>query len=302
MLTFFLIVIIIAIAIAIGVVLAFVVRAQNKRRRQVCRLEISNTGNVRSRYELKVEDTSGALDFQLTLNGANLPQKQILVSSSAPAKAPVSPTASPAPAAAKPATSGMGGVMQKVGRAKQASGTLAYFLGLIGSFLPRSIGAPLIQASYKMTDVQYKAYQMERASGQVGALRPGERAAGPATLAAAAPETTVAPSAPSQTLPATMSLNAWSPTPFVEPDQTLALELTIDPARVRAPQPIEVPFQVMSRSLDQENAPWVAENGIITVAHTGLGRYLPLIIAVAGVVLLIILSVLLCSSTGLWSR
>jgi hypothetical protein len=295
MLTFFLIVIIIAMAIAIGVVLAFVVRAQNKSRRQVCRLEISNTGNVRSRYELKVEDTSGALDFRLTLNGANLPQKQVLVSSAAPAKAP----ASPAPAA-RPAAAGTGGVMQKVGRAKQASGTLAYFMGVIGSFLPRSIGAPLIQASYKMTDVQYKAYQMERVSGQVGALRPGDRAAGPATLAA--PETTAAPPAPSQTLPATMGLNAWSPTPFVEPDQTLALELTIDPARVRAPQPMEVPFQVMSRSLEQENAPWVVENGIITVAHTGLGRYLPLIIAVVGVVLLIILSVLLCSSTGFWGR
>jgi len=167
--------------------------------------------------------------------------------------------------------------------------------------LPHSIGAPLIQASYKMTDVQYKAYQMERVSGQVGALRPGERAAGPAAVAAT-PETTAAPSAPSQTVPATMSLNAWSPTPVVEPDQTLTLELTIDPARVRAPQPIEVPFQVMSRSLDQENAAWVAENGVITVVHTGLGRYLPLIISVVGIVLLIILSVLLCSTTGLWGR
>lgn len=255
---------------------------------------------MRSRYELKVEDPSGALDFQLTLNGASLPHKQALVSSSAPAKAPVSSTASPAPAAKSAAVS-TGGVMQKVGQAKRVSSILAYFLGMVGSFLPRSIGAPLIQASYKMTDVQYKAYQMERVSGQVGALRPGERAAGPAALAAT-PEATAAPSAPSQTLPATMSLNAWSPTPFVEPDQTLALELTIDPARVRAPQPIEVPFQVMSRSLDQENAPWVAENGIITVAHTGLGRYLPLIIAATGIVLLIILSVLLCSSTGLWGR
>ena len=81
-------------------------------------------------------------------------------------------------------------------------------------------------------------------------------------------------------------VSTWVQTPFVEPGETLAVDLFIRPVKSR--QDEFYPFKVLSRSVEQEEAPLVIEEGSVQIAGASrFRRYSPyLLILVIAVVIL----------------
>jgi hypothetical protein len=263
-------IVVVAIFLTIGGVLAAILKGRKSR--TVCRLELVNDGNVRSRYDLKAEDAAGELKFRFIVNGSALPQRQIVAAAEA-----VQP-GSPAPASGGVTVSGVSSF---------ASGA-ADLLYSLGYLLPRSIGAPLIQAGSQLKQGQYTAGQAERARDQVSGLAPtstrrAERASG-STVTGAQPG---------------VPTGVWVQTPYVEPGETLLIDLFIDPLKFHT-QAISYPFQVMSRSMEQADAAWVKDEWTVRVdSLSSLSRNTPLLIVLSVVIIVLILAVAFCvSSTG----
>lgn len=265
------VVVVLAIAIASGVALVTLLRLQRERNRISYSLEISNLGNVRSRYELQAEEPSGDLSFEFALDGDSLHQRQV---ASGEKVAPVDSQAS------------LEGVKQAADKGRGVSRTLANWAASAASFLPRSIREPVLRTSGQVRRGEQKVSQVEGASRrrvtQAEALVPSSQEAGPA-----------APASPA-------AVRAWAQTPFVEPGETLTVDLRIDPARPYHTQ--HYPFTVLSRSVEQEDAPLVVEEtGVQIVRPSWLRRYYPFLIVLAVMAVTSILFVVFLISAGIWS-
>jgi VWFA-related protein len=266
--------------------LMIIARAQKRRRLEVYQLGISNLGNVRSRYELWAEEPMGALEFQFALHGVNLPQRSMpqvteaaigaVVEAPAvppvPASSPARPDSAGAQRAASPA---IGGVGQRAGKALRTGDAITRLVSSIGAVLPRSLGAPLQRAIRPVRQTQSTASRATRLPRQVTKVTRVMPASSPARSAAqaarpmpaspaarGAAQPTGAPARP-QAVPVTPAPypvgETWSQTPFVEPGETLALDLLIAP--LNPYQTHNYLFKVISRSLDQKDPPLVIEEG-----------------------------------------
>jgi hypothetical protein len=135
-----------------------------------------------------------------------------------------------------------------------------------------------------MRQGQYTAGQVGRARDQAARLAPttSSRDAEPTSRATT---TAAPPGAPTGT---------WVQTPSVEPGQTLTIALFIDPLRFHT-QPMSYPFKVLSRSMEQPDAPWVKDEWTVQVnSLSSLGRNTPLLIALGVVLVVLILAVAVC--------
>jgi hypothetical protein len=87
-------------------------------------------------------------------------------------------------------------------------------------------------------------------------------------------------------------------TPYVRPGETLILDLWI-----RAARPATIrnhPYTIRSRSVEPENAPWLAEEDRVQIlAASTLSRYLPYVIVFAVTAALLALDIWLASTGGL---
>ena len=93
-------------------------------------------------------------------------------------------------------------------------------------------------------------------------------------------------------------VDAWARTPFVEPSETLAIDLLIDPIK-RSSQTEHYPITVTSKSVEQEEASPVIEEGDVQIAGVSWFRHLlPSFIFVAVIVIEALLLWLLLNSMG----
>jgi VWFA-related protein len=243
--------------------LVVVTKTQKRRRRQIYKLGISNLGNVRSRYELRVEEPMDALEFESALNGVNLPQWPVPQVTEAVAEAAIAPPAS----ARSPASPAREGVGQRAGQAMRTGSAITKIVSSISAILPRSLGAPLQRAIRPVRTAQSTASRVTRLPTKVTRVMPAPSPArSTAQAARSTAEPTRAPARP-QTVavaPVPQPLGeTWSQTPFVEPGETLTIDLLIAP--LNPYQTRNYSFKVISRSLDQKDPPLVVEEGSVQI-------------------------------------
>jgi hypothetical protein len=264
------------IAAAFAIVALFVIGSviiagvQKRRQRKIYRLEISNLGNVHCRYGLRAEDPAHALKFQFILNGTRLPQRtvsqvtEVVTERKVPVAPPV-PSSSPAGPAGKRVRGG-------AGQALRTGGVIAGVISSRAAILPRSVGAPLQQAVRPVRRVQSTASRAARLPTQMSRAMPASSAA----------RSTAEPTRP-QTVPAGQrSLTeplaphrveeTWAQTPFVAPGETLRLDLRIAPLNPYQTQ--HYSFKVVSRAIEQEDAPLVVEKGSVQIVRVSQFRRL----------------------------
>jgi hypothetical protein len=149
----------------------------------------------------------------------------------------------------------------------------------ISTILPRSVGAPLQRVARPMRRTQSAASRVTRLPTQVTKVtravpaspsaKSTAQATRPMPVSSSARGTarpTRAPARP-QTVPVTLAPHlvgeAWSQTPFLEPGETLTVDLLIAPLNPYRSRYYS--FRVISRSLDQEKPPLVVEEGSIQI-------------------------------------
>jgi hypothetical protein len=246
----------IAVVVITGVLLIIVARERRKHLRKRVRLEIANQGNVQSRYQLRAEDPDGDLEFQFTLDGDQLPEQIVFGASGQRAEAPASAVVG-MPISAKGTPQPVkqsGGAQEKVKKASAAGGVVAEMLTSLGSILPSSLGAPLMRMSSQLRRGQAQASRAQQVSARVGSPQVGSP-----TAAAQRPAEAVQPTASAH--PA--GSYTWVETPLVPPGGRLNLDLIVKSAPPRDDQLRS--FRVVSRSLEQRDAPQVVEEGSLPI-------------------------------------
>ena len=256
------------VIVAAVLIWALLAWRQRRRSQRVCRLEVCNEGNVRSRYELWAEDPAGALRFTFTVGGARLYGTAGLPS--------------PIPGAAgAPSPKGRGGRPSPwpARRSRPAGGgrgidLVANLLSTLGGLLPREAGAPLRRAAGQIRRGRASVRRAGYVASQAGQLRPQGQAAPPRQEVQAAPE---AEARASETSADPGAQTPRAQTPVVEAGETLAVDLLIRPARPY--QTAYYPFVVTSRSLEATDAPpVVAEGSVHVVGPTLFQRFGPLLV------------------------
>lgn len=259
--------IVLAIVAAAGAALVLAARLERSRLQRRVRLEISNRGNVRSRYHLRAEGCvpDELLDCRFLLGGEAL--------------AVGGPLAVPAGISVEPGLQEKAGAAgrkanEKLDRAVGRGGAIADGLATLGSMLPTSIGGPLLRKAATLQRGRMQIRQVQRVPAQAAQLRalvPARRQHAPAGAGAQAP-------APAGGEP------GWAETPAVRPGETLAVDLLIHAApqsRGRA-----CSFRLVTRSAEEADAPLVAAEGSVQVgggfwSHRSLSFAVILAIAIA---------------------
>ncbi|MEJ2209162.1 MAG: hypothetical protein P8129_09020 [Anaerolineae bacterium] len=274
---------------------AMVVAARLRRLRLRSRvsLEVTNVGNVKSRYNLRAEDPQGALRFQFTLDGDGLPARAI--GRSAPAR----PASSVATAKTERETAGQrkgAGAREKANALMQVSNALAGLLSMVGSLLPRAVGVPLQQKASQMRRVQSQASYAQQVPVQMAWLKSSATRAVPG-----APGARAAQPAPHEEAPTEASGEddldggfTWSQTPYVQPGKTLAIDLLI--RSLLATRDQAHTYQVISQSAELAGtdrlgaAPVVAAEGRVRIrGGFWARRFLPYLLIVLAAALLLVL-------------
>jgi hypothetical protein len=273
MLEFVIIVIVIAL-VAIVAIIA-VARFQRKKLQKRFSVEIVNQGNVQSRYELRAEDPADSLCFEFALHGESLPQRQVFTSTSVATVTERVPATNPSPPA-RP-----GGIGTATSKALGIGGLVASLFTTLGYLLPGSAGRYLLTTASELRMGQVQVSRARQATDQVSSLK---RTASRVPQAAASPGI---PSAPRAASPVVQSAAVpWVQTPFVQPGETLAVDLIIRANRAGRGRPY--PFSVISRSIEQENTPLV-----VTEGSTPLGggfwtrRFMPYTVIFAAAIALV---------------
>jgi hypothetical protein len=313
--------VLVVLVLAIIAVVA-VARLQRRGLRRRLLLEITNQGNLRSRYNLKAEDPTGNLRFEFSLEGDTLPDGSVAVAGRAvDAVESHQVPASIAPPSPDQAAGGMaqsaGDAKQKADQAKEKaaqakevaqekgklaqdkakkamgiSGAISETLFSLGMVLPRSIGAPLLNASSRMRRTESSVARVQQTPGTLNTQAARLKATASTTKEAVAPlpqpdavpalpqmpaaeqaqpemptappVVTGVPGAQPQATPVPHSIEpGWSQTPYVQPGESLELELAV--AATRTSKTRQYAFDIVSRAVEQEAAPLVSEEGSIQI-------------------------------------
>jgi len=259
----------IAVIVGAAVAMAVVGRVQRTRLQARIRLTLTNVGNIKSRYNLRAEEGQGILQFRFLLDGDRLPTHGDAVETLAP------PPSRPAAHTSN--------AQHKTAAAVQTGSAIAGFLSMIASLLPRSMGVPLQQKVSEMRRVQARASYVQRIPNQVAQVK---TAASQVTSGAPAPKSTGVEQQPNAG-PAGRG-EAWAQTPYVPPGESLTVELLIRSKLAKGNQ--AYPYQVISHSADQENAPLLSEEGAVRIrGGFWARRFLPYALVGAIAITLLIL-------------
>ncbi|MFL7794234.1 MAG: hypothetical protein AB8I69_18980 [Anaerolineae bacterium] len=281
---------ILAIAVSLCV---FLGQAQRSKCRQVCSVEISNEGNERDSYELQVEDPSGALEFTFVLHGAKLPQRNV---TAPPANVPTESVSDARPPAgskaARQSDTNSGGVTGIKRLVMGLASTAVALLTAVGSLLPTSIRAPVLQFASKIRTGQTSVRRVEQAPQRIArAARVSKPASSPSGSKRPAKGAVVEDAggyAEPETFGVVTNLHTWARTPAVEPGSLLSVDLFIDPINPYQPGINLYPFVVKSRSVQQPEGTLVIEEGEAHVTGmTRIQRYGPTLIVFASAIVVI---------------
>ena len=285
------IVVVTVIAAVVAVVL--VARLRKKRLQKKFCLEVTNQGNVRSRYRLRAEDLEKALGFRFAVDGNSLPQLDLPESAARVAQPGVPASAEAVPVGPPPSTKDVsakgGGTRKKADKALTAAGAIAELLSTIGMILPSSMGSPLFQKAGQLRQGQIKARRVEQLPDRMTWLKPGAaKQAQSQDVAAPSPVAAQQPAVSSAGRAIQADGLSWVQTPFIQPGETLAVDLFIK-AMTSGKSQYRL-FQVFSSSVEQENAPLVVEEGSVQIGGGfWTRRVLPyLLIAAAAITILLL--------------
>ena len=109
----------------------------------------------------------------------------------------------------------------------RAGSTVAGLLDSLGALLPRSVGTPLLRASAQIRRGQGAVRRVERVPRRAAQLKSRVAPGRPPTRPQPVPATRQGP-IPPPIASATIK-PGWVETPVVEPGETLAIDLLIDP-------------------------------------------------------------------------
>jgi hypothetical protein len=275
---------VIAVAVVIWSLLA---RRQRQHSQRMCRLELANLGNARSRYELRAEDPAHALQFSFVLGGARLYGRSVTPAAAPSTGSGQAPSTGRRGELVEPSGQAAASSLEKAGRAKgwamRSGSVVAGALSTLGGLLPRSAGGPLRQVASQIRrggGAVRRAEYLTRQAGQLQKSRPEATPTRPSTGVEAVP-VAARSDATAQT---------WVQTPFVEAGETLAIDLLISPTNPY--QTAYYPFTVTSRSLEAPDAPLIAkEASVHIVGITLFQRFGPFLVALTiGMMLLFIVS------------
>jgi hypothetical protein len=217
---------------------------------------------------LQAKDPDEALRFQFALDGGSLEQRQVFEASPVTTEA-VTEQPPPSP----DSTVDLESVQQTAGGAMRVSGTIADLLSSVGSLLPSSMRTPVWRMANQLRQGRSavrRAEQLPRRVARTASVAPTFKTKGKPKTAPISPKV----------------VSNWLQTPLVEPGATLTIDLFIYPVKSR--QDGFYPFQVLSRSVEQEEAPLVVEEGSLQIPGASrFRRYSPylLILAIAAVIL-----------------
>ena len=283
--------------ILLGLVVAFVLwlrtlRSQRQVQIKTCQVELTNQGNARSRFEVRAEDPSNTLKFQFALHEASLATRIDAGGRPAPAQ-PAARGAAPAPAAAagpdklNPKAAVDKGVAAGQ-RGLSVMENITAWLSNVSYLMPGTGGRKMRGGISQVRGVQYDAYEglempgrVERVvkaaapppvTGSSGTTLGGYAAAPTATMAAGTAQAAPAQltGAPTTLAQAGAARPGWSVTPYIDPGQSLVVQLLVSP--LRAPRTQHYAFRVLSRTAEDDTAQPVIEHGTVALKGVGLGR------------------------------
>lgn len=299
-----------------ALILHLILDWQRRIRRRVFGLDLENTGNVTSRFELRGVDPSGALDLRFTLNGVPLrrqartePRETASPATTAhptPARMPQPATGAggaaggTANAGTSESESGSGtGLRERAGGVMQRGGTIVNIINSATQVLPRSVRGPIMQAlrpvysaqmqtrraQVHVSSVKSAGRQAGQLPGMVGMENDGQREEvdrAPATASnqRASPQSPAdVPTRPAPVAAATdaRASATWWQTPPVEPGETLTLQALVDPGVFRTSQ--QYTFKILSRPTTQEEVDPVTTEGRLDSGGTSwIRHYLPFLV------------------------
>jgi len=315
-----LIVIAIVIVLVVGLGLARSTgAAQEKRLYRTIRAELVNQGNARSRYELRADDPINALNFEFSLNGSPLAQRQAVEGSSVAVSAAPTPgplvkqvpvTATSGASASKKAGGAMAGVKGVLGIGTFLGG----ILGGIAPYMPAGVANSMTSLAMRLRGGEYAMSRVESNTKTVKELSTGggygtgkgstptiESPRGDAPASAQTQvvqgQTVATPTASGPVVPGLTRV--WAQTPVVEPGQTLAVTLTLRPVKPRQTQ--QYFFRVVSQAIDAEGVAPIIEQGNLQIQGLSImRRFLPFLVVMGMLVIVLGLIVLLLLNIGLF--
>jgi VWFA-related protein len=297
------------------VALLRVFRWAKTRYQQIFQVEILNLGNAPSRYELRAEDSSGRLGFEFFLDGVSLQRRPIAIASAAAmtsgyavesgggretsSAVRTQPTAIGAPEQEQQER--LTAARQAAGKAAGATSGLASILNRVARYLPGSAGrsARRVSGQLRRAHAQTRRAQIQtgRASSVAGRISQVQTpdTSRQAAVEPPAQETATPVVTPEMTTDALTTVQTWAQTPPVEPGERMIVDLVVNPGRSFKSQ--AYPFQLLSRSVEQENAPLVQEEVSVQLVRPVWYRYfLPYLVIL--IVLLITIGLYLAFLTN----
>jgi VWFA-related protein len=302
-----------------------IIKRQREALQKQCGLVIANEGNIRSRYELQIEDTAlDTLLFQLRLGGVQL-QPPSPREATQPVPVAVGSSRPVAPANGKPGGGSVSmpdtaNAKKHIGETMKKANFVVDILTVFVSILPTSISAPFRgavnsirggQTAVRSTEAQIKLKQQQVAPLTSLGGGKGEDAAkkafssfgkqqAPGMAAEDIPPPPQftgrrgpTPARPKKVKPKPyLGLHPPVETPYVEPGQSLSLELLVDAVKPFHVQ--ERAFTVMTRAVEQPEAPTAEQGQLKFGGLSWFRRYPPqlfvlllAIVAIVGVGLLL---------------
>ncbi len=304
-------------------VLINLVRRRKTRYQRAYRLEISNQGNAPSRYELQAHDPAGIFEFEFALNGTGLQQRSVATEVDTfhalplntlsplrgashdvvmPASTIPSDSQSVPAASADDATPGqLASLRTAAGNAASASGALTSMLSTASALLPGSSGRTAQRATSRLRRGQTQTRRADQLVGRVTkaksisvraptgvGLIPGDQSTlvTDATVESARRDggisaTEAASAGSSFSVGPQSVVHAWAQTPTVKPGETLAVTLLVNPIKSYRDQ--RYPLTLFSRSVEQNDAPLIAEEVGIQIARPSWLRRLYPYLAVVSI-------------------
>ena len=286
--------------------------AQEKRLFRSVRVELTNQGNARSRYELRADDPISALSFDFSLNGTPLEQRQtvesVAGSGSEGARPAVTKTVPARSSAGRAAPAKGGGAL---GGARALMGIASFFgeiLTSVGAFLPAGLGNSLTTLGYRMRGSEYTVSRLESTAKQAkDASTGGGYGSGTSSTPTIGSQRGGALSQPGQATASAVAPTAvmpgmariWAQTPVVDPGQTLAVTLTLRPLKSKQTQ--QYFFRVISQAVDADGVAPVIDQGNVQIKGlSALRRLLPLMLIAGMLVVVLFLIALLLVNVGLF--
>lgn len=263
------------------------------------RIAVTNTGNMRSRYKLRAENPDGSLDFDFLINGIYLPEvvPTQTVTATRAVDFPDSPPSTSTPQSGKKPK--LGGAKKSVGFMMKISFLVADVLSTFGMLLPRSIGGPLLGVSLRMRQGQGQVQRVQMLSNRVGkntgtgggasSGHPQVPSSADFARAKSSPKTAATRVVQEQR---EMNIPGWVQTSYIEPGETLTLDMVITPPRPYKAQ--QKSYRVISKSLEYVDTSSITQEDIFQFSGlTMMQRYGPFIIIVAGALAILGLTYLL---------